>query len=429
MRPILALFVLLAAATAALPQESAGAPPGAPATAALEARIRALEARLAELQAVAKEERDQDELDELLRLAEASGPPPVARPSSTPSILNPSISVIPDFVARFETVDHEPGVFDEIFADRNPFDLRETEIEFRAPVSPEVDGVAILSVGDEEAAFEEAYAKFHSLPWGLQAKVGKFFVAFGRANPIHTHDLPQIDRPIVHQLLFGEEGLSSPGISLSKVLFTHAPSSFVPTYSELTVEAINSANEEQPLFGSEPVNEPGVNTHLKNFWQLGGAQDFEGGLSWLATGNNKAGDESSNVVGADATWRWRDPTPGSFASWLVQGEVLQSRVGESQKTETDDALGGYLTVQRQLDPQWYAGVRLDKAESPTVEDADLWGITPYLTYSMNEFVRMRFQYQYLKGEVGGASAESQGLAMQLTIVFGAHPPEPYWVDR
>ncbi|MBI4881550.1 MAG: hypothetical protein HY812_18085 [Planctomycetes bacterium] len=395
------------------------------------ARIQELESRLRTFQEAQESARAEDELDELLRLAEAAGPAPVARPSSTQSILNPNISVIPDFRARFREIEGDDlsGVFGELFQDEDPFALHGAEIELRGAVSPEADAVAILGVHGEHAEFEEAYILFHTLPWELQAKVGKFLLNFGRANQLHGHDLPQSDRPLVHQLLFGEEGTSSPGISLSRVLFTTPAGGFLPTWSELTLEAVNSAGVEAPLFGEGPINEVAGNAHWKNFWQISPYTDIEGGLSFFATGNNVSGpNESAAIVGADLTWRWRDPEPGSANSWLVQGEVIGSEV-EIENSSTVSAGGGYLTVQKQLDPQWYAGIRFDSAESPTVEDARVFGVAPYVSYYLNEFIRLRLQYTYMEGTAGDLSAESHGLSAQLVWVLGAHPPHPYWVNR
>ena len=401
-----------------------------------EERIRALETLLKQMQSEQRQQHEEDELDELLRLAEASGPPPVARPSANPSLMNPSISVIPEFVARFGdvSIDGDPApiheAFPELFEETDPFALHHTEISFRAAVSPEADAVAIVGLGHEEVHVEEAYLTFHSLPWGLAAKVGKFLVDFGRVNRLHGHDMPQNDRPLVHRLLFGHEGFSSPGISLSKMLFTAPAEGLLPTYSELTVEAINSTNHESPLLGEDPDYTPAVNARLKNFWQLTPNADLEGGLSLFASPNSPAGEHhQTTALGADLTWRWDDPEPGSSDAWLVQAEAIGSSVDVSAGSGAVNALGGYLTVQNQFDPQWYAGVRLDAAQSPTMEDASIFGASPYLTHYLNEFIRFRLQYDLRSADAADSSATSHGLACQLTWVFGAHPPHPYWVNQ
>lgn len=396
-----------------------------------EARIEALEDRLKKVEEAKASAQEEDELDELLRLAEASGPQPVARPNVSPNALNPQISVIPDFTARFEDVSGDQSVMDAfpgLFEERNPFALREVEVELRAAVAPGADAVAILAVGEEETAFEEAFLILHNLPFELKAKVGRFKMGFGRANVIHNHDLPQVDRPVVHALLFGEEGTSVDGISLSRPLYAGEPGRLAPTWSEITVELTNAANEESPLFGDGEHQEVAVASRVKSFWQINDRDDLEVGASLLLTGDNKTSEHNaSTAAGIDVTYRNNDEVPGSYRNWLVMAEVIGSTVETDQ--EDIDALGGYLTIQRQLDPQRYVGLRLDAAESPFIADANIWGIVPYYTWYLNEFLRLRLQYQYLNGSYRSDSATSQGLALQLTWVFGAHPPEPYWVNR
>ena len=86
---------------------------------------------------------------------------------------------------------------------RNRFSLREAEVDFRAAVSPRADGVLVVAIGEEiedpfgdvqvstQFELEEAYLNFHTLPWDLALKGGKFRNAFGRNNLLHTHDLPR----------------------------------------------------------------------------------------------------------------------------------------------------------------------------------------------------------------------------------------------
>lgn len=393
-----------------------------------EARIQALEAEMLTMKESREQAAQQDELDALLREAEGSSPPPIDRPNVQANALNPAISVIPDFAVRLESHDRKAAqVFGELFQEKNPFSLRETELDLRAAVSPAADAVAILAIGDEGTAFEEAYITLHSLPYDLQAKIGRFKLNFGRANTVHNHDLPQIDRPAVHRLVFGDEGTSVDGVSVSKPLYTNDPGDLLPTYSDITVELSNAANDESPLFGRGAKQEVAGDVRWKNFWQITPNSDLEAGVSALFTGENRFGDQSSQALGADLTLRINDPDPSTSRNWLIQTEVIGTKVGRQDDSVT--ALGSYLTVQRQLTPNTYTGLRLDAAESPLRRDAGIWGAVPYYTWYVNEFLRLRVQYQYMHGTNGNDSAVAQGLGIQLTWVFGAHPPEPYWVNR
>ncbi len=433
MRRFMALLWLVPCATA---QEapSQPAPDTKPTPQSYEERIAALEKRIHELEAKHEEVEQQDELEKLLRQAEAEGPPPSVRPTAQQSILNPKISVVPDFTGLFRSVSGGDSAkiqhaFGELFTENDPFALRSVDIEFRAPVSPDVDAVGILGVADGEANFEEAYVQLHNLPWDLEAKVGRFKLDFGRANSIHNHDLPQMDRPLVDQLLFGPEGIGVDGISLTRPLYRGEPGGWLPTYSDATVEIYNTTNEESPLFGKTPQQAVGAGGRIKGFWQTSTHSDLEVGASLLAVPDRKDSNAgASQAVGIDATWRYKDPVPGSFADWLVQFELIGSN-SDRPNGGTVAATGGYFTVQRRLDEQRYLGVRFDAAQSPIESNADIVGVSPYLTWYMNEFLRLRLQYQYFHGSSGGDTATANGLGLQLTWVFGAHPPEPYWVNK
>ncbi len=396
-----------------------------------EERIHDLEERLKALETARDQKQAEDELDQLVKEAEATGPQPGQRPSTQQSALNPRISVVPDFTGALKHVTGDPKAakrFGELFQERNPFALRSVDVEMRAPVSPGVDAVGVLGVGDGDAAFEEAYVVLHDLPWQLEGKVGRFKMDFGRMNQIHDHDLPQIDRPVVHQLLFGPEGTSVDGISVTRPVWKGDPEQLLPTWSDATLEIFNAANEESPLFGAGPNQEIAGAAHLRNFWQLNDHSDLEVGASGLLVGDSKTTPHgSSRVVGLDATWRRKNPVPGTYQDWLVQAEAIGSSVDGIHGTT--NAAGGYLTVQRQLDSERYVGMRFDAAQSPFKADAHVFGVTPYLTWYLNEFLRLRLQYQFLEGVAPHGTVRSQALEMQLTWVFGAHPPEPYWVNR
>ena len=76
-----------------------------------------------------------------------------------------------------------------------------------------------LAASPEGVEVEEGFITFNTLPAGLLLKAGKMRAEFGKVNRMHTHVLPEADRPLVTQnLVGGEEGISLPGVSLSKLI-------------------------------------------------------------------------------------------------------------------------------------------------------------------------------------------------------------------
>jgi hypothetical protein len=100
---------------------------------------------------------------------------------------------------------------------RDGFNLNYAEITFYSVVDPYFELFAICHLSPEHTHLEEAYWLTKRLPGGLQLKAGKFLSSFGRINELHTHYWDFADRPLVHQALFGAEGLNEIGARVTWV--------------------------------------------------------------------------------------------------------------------------------------------------------------------------------------------------------------------
>ena len=197
---------------------------------ALRETLELLTRRVQEMESVHETERRQiRELeDRVAQLASASAGSAPARERTVLSggapgtgqgnLLNPQITAFFDLGGSLSS--------DGANEARNRFNLRETELDLRSAVSPRADGVLVIAMGEEiedpfgdvdigiEFEIEEAYLNIHTLPGDLALKAGKFRSAFGRNNLLHTHDLPQVTRPLAVQAFLGPEGLTTIGASV-----------------------------------------------------------------------------------------------------------------------------------------------------------------------------------------------------------------------
>jgi hypothetical protein len=234
---------------------------------------------------------------------------------------------------------------------RNRFNLRETELDLRGAVSPLADGVLVIAVGEEiedpfgdvdvafEVGIEEAYLNVHTLPGDLALKAGKFRSTFGRNNLLHTHDLPQVTRPLAVQAFLGPEGLTTIGASLDWIV----PNPW-DRYLELTTQVVNAdGGSESPILGGPGAVNPALLSHLKVFQDVGDTGSLELGTSFLHTRTSDDRNAAGYVLGADAV---------PVRSKLVRGHPLrlhglsQPRGATPERLRLGDLLLRHLVPER-----------------------------------------------------------------------------------
>ena len=348
------------------------------------------------------------------------------------NLLNPEITAFLDMGGSLSTDDDNKA--------RNRFNLREAEVDLRAAVTPRADGVLVLAVGEEiedpfgdvdvdiEFELEEGYLDVHTLPWDLALRAGKFRSAFGRNNLLHTHDLPQVTRPLAVQAFLGSHGLSTVGASLSWLV----PNPW-DRYLELTGQVVNAdGGAESPILEGPGADNPAALGHLKFFQDIGETGSVDLGTSFLysqRSGNRKDG----YTLGADLTVMWRDPAKPDFRSLLLQGELFWSSGDFEDGSDGGDNWGVYAFGQYQFAQNWYAGVRYDYTDLLDFEEMRLknsaWGVSSYVSWYLSEALRLRLEYQHLDRDLIGGDDSEEALLLGMTFYIGAHPPHPYWVNR
>ncbi|HWB18799.1 MAG TPA: hypothetical protein VG711_00745 [Phycisphaerales bacterium] len=323
---------------------------------------------------------------------------------------------------------------------RNRFDVREAELDLRAAVDPRADGVVVLAFprdvdnpifpdgepaeGPETGAeIEEAYLLFHDfgVP-NLTAKLGRFHVRFGRQNILHLHDLPTSDPALVNQSFLAPEALSDAGLSLSYLI----PNPW-DAYLEADVEILagEGASSESPVLrGDVSVDSPATNVHLLWNTDIGQNWNMEVGASWLQGQASSDNGEDADLFGGDFTLIRTDPT-GGFNNLLIQGEFIHGIVDQPGGSGTERAWGAYVLAQQQFTKDWYAGMRLDWTEDANDASKEAWAVEPYVSWYWSEFLRFRLSYQHIDGD----RDPEEVVMLQVTWIFGAHPPHPYWAMK
>ncbi|HEX6749470.1 MAG TPA: hypothetical protein VF092_19395 [Longimicrobium sp.] len=356
-----------------------------------------------------------------------------------PQRLLPDISVVGDFVGDLspEGSTQEGG---------RRLGVREVEVAAQAAVDPYFRGDVFLGFSDEEGvSIEQAYLTTTSLPWGLEARLGRFLMPFGKQNTTHRHDLHTIEYPWVIQTFLGAEGLKGTGVYGSKVF---APFGF---YQELQVTAVDGLGEPvEGLATSEPVNKTlgglGYSARLRNYVDLSQASNFELSFSAMTGKLARPVDvpESAEVnavatrqttIAADLTYRWRPLQQGLYRSLILQGEVMhQINHDPGADVRLPDGTtvaflgprrsftGAYVFGRYQILQRTFLGARFDWVQDPASDGDELTAGSGYLEFFPSEFSKLSAAYERLTPPIGDAVNR---ILLQATFALGPHKPHPF----
>ena len=403
-----------------------------------EARISALEARLAEAEA---------------RPGTGIVEQPIAavrsRPASSASVtaenaFNPRISLILDGNYHHDGADGRgPDLSGEAFQPSRPpehdhehhgggnangFNLRESELVFSATVDPYFDASAYLAVDkDGDVELEEAWFLTRGLPRGLKLKGGKFLSDFGYQNQRHPHQWDFVDQNLPYLNLLGDHGLRDVGVQLSWL-----PE--LPWYTKLGVELLEGGDQERlGALADEEVQEtvdlddeddgPRLFTaYAKLAPELGYDHALQLGLSYAFASQHQEvlGEDDplsglegdADLWGLEAVYRYDHPARFGHRDLKLQAEYLLARkdldvesgpaeqLGTSLELVTD---GAYLQGVYGVAPRWDAGLRYDllgarneirgaETGNERFGDSDRW--SAMLTWRPSEFSSLRMQWSY-----------------------------------
>jgi hypothetical protein len=344
---------------------------------------------------------------------------------SAPSILNPAIGLVLD------------ASFDHLGKAGSTFNFRTAELGLAASIDPYARMYSFITGSNNGVEVEEAAAITTSLPWNLTAKGGRFFADFGRFPKYHPHELPFVNQPLSIQRMVGGESQAD-GAEVNYLFPT-------PFFLRATFGGYNKigADNEQvdnltPRSGSRFTYLGRLNT----YFDLTDNQSVELGTSLAYTPSVRLqGDASGGnriLGGVDLTYRYQP-----LASTVYQGFTWGSEFyNNSQRfpfdievpNEDDPSIletqtvgkrrrsyGGYSYAELKLNKNWATGFLFDYAPIVDNPSQRTLSYSPYVTWYLSEFNRLRFQYSYLKNNFSADKAEKGNqFFVQWTTVIGAH---------
>ena len=329
---------------------------------------------------------------------------------SAPSILNPAIGLVID-----ATAEHRAKAGGD-------FNFRAAELGLAASIDPYARAYAFITGGKEGVEVEEAAIVTTSLPFNLQARAGRFFASFGRFPQYHPHELPFVNFPLSLERPVGGESRAD-GVELSYLFPT-------PFFLRGTLGGYNKIGAENDRLDDTRSRSWSRFTYLgrlHTYFDLTDNHSVELGTSLAYTPSIRIPEDphggTRTLTGVDLTYRYQPLASTLYQGFTLGGEFFgnSERVARESGFRRMFAPGGYAYGEAKLSREWAAGFLFDYAPSLSSPGKKTIGYSPFITWNLSEFNRLRFQYSYLDDNVRADRAErGNQFFLQWTTVLGSH---------
>jgi hypothetical protein len=329
---------------------------------------------------------------------------------SAPSILNPAIGLVID-----ATAEHR----DKAGGD---FNFRAAELGIAANIDPYARAYAFITGSRDEFEVEEAAIVTTSLPWNLQARGGRFFADFGRLAKFHPHEYAFVNTPLSLERIVGGESKAD-GAELSYLFPT-------PFFLRGTVGGYNKLGAENERLDDSKSRAWSRFTYLgrlHTYFDITDHQSLELGTSLAYTPSIRIPGSphgaSRSLTGLDVTYRYQPLGSTLYQGFTLGGEFFgnSERVERASGFQRMFAPGGYAYGEAKINRAWSAGFLYDNAPSLSSPGKKTHSYSPFITWNLSEFNRLRFQYSYFDDNVREERNErGNQFFLQWTTVLGAH---------
>ncbi|MEW5795910.1 MAG: hypothetical protein AB1772_06070 [Candidatus Zixiibacteriota bacterium] len=254
----------------------------------------------------------------------------VSGPLMSQTTLNPDISLIGDF----RVYSHNDTTHVEE-SERFNLAVPSMELMVAGYLNPYARADAVIGWhGEHNAEIEELYGTvLRGLPLGMNLRVGKYLLEFGRLNSVHEHAWSFIMRPLPHEVFFGDHGLSDMAVRAGFLLPTG------DAYTELMLgtlkgDALAGHHHEEPAEES-PLRHPGFFGRLASSFATSESAELALGGSVV---NSVYEVETSQLrtwlAGLDLKYKYK---PSRYTILQVESEGIM----RSEEQEGGDKLTSY----------------------------------------------------------------------------------------
>ena len=330
---------------------------------------------------------------------------------SAPSSFNPAIGLVLD-----ATAEHRAKAGGD-------FNFRAAELGVAASVDPFARVYSFMTGSKEGFEVEEAAAITTSLPWNLTAKGGRFFADFGRLPKNHPHEYAFVNTPLSIERMVGGESKAD-GVEIN-YLFP------MPFFLRATLGGYNKIGE-----GNERLDDTKSRAwsrftylgRLQTYFDVSDNHSIELGSSLAYTPSVRvAGDPSGGdrtLAGIDLTYRYQPLDSTTYQGLTIGSELFTNServIRPNDLIKREQSFGGYSYAELKLNKSWSTGFLFDYAPSIESPGKKTLSYSPFLTWNLSEFNRLRFQYSFFDDKVREEKADrGNQFFLQWTTIIGAH---------
>jgi len=338
-----------------------------------------------------------------------------AAPRGDAAPVNPDLSVIGDIRGLWDDVTEEASI-----------ELHEVEIGFVGPVNPYASAEVFLGIhGVDGIEVEEAKLVLDRyFPAGFGLTLGRKLLDFGQLNPVHAHAYPFLDRPLMHQEFFGDDGAADIGARLDWL----APVDAVTLRATAGVVRgdvlAGGHSHEEPAEGEEESEE---DPELATTGRVDLFVEASRNVSFLAGGSVLHGSPDAHEPDAKATIACADAKVvcdlGPDRKLVVNAEAMFGTFDATDEAPAVDPRGWFASADLRASKRWnlggFAGGTDERADD-TVHTMRYGGFVGLAL--MEETTLFRAVVRRTDPDEGDGATE---FLLQALFSLGPHRPHRY----
>jgi hypothetical protein len=220
---------------------------------------------------------------------------------------------------------------------------------------------------------------------------------------------------LVLQEFLGPEGHVSNGVSTT---------SFLPSPGETALQLTLQLLQGGGIGVAQDNNHLAYLANLNFFYPIADEHSLNMSLTGLYGVHDEEAEVTSRTVSLDLLYRWKKD---QYSSFLLGAQLLYADHEVDEVVHTKP-FGYTIFAQYQISSRLYAGLRWDETDFLADDSLQKSQISPYLTWYTSEFFRARLAYEHTWSD-DEVTDGLDSVLLEITVVFGAHPPEPFWVNK